>query len=116
MRLASFDVGNEADTARVLIEGRVIKTLRGRNAWADIASFHHSSAPARIVIGSIRPQRCWRDWPVKGIDRAHRLFASSPAAFGRPAHPLPPRPRVGAAARRPKYVKQATFSPADFLT
>jgi len=89
VRPASFDVGNETDTARILIEGRVIKTLRGGNDWADIAPFHHSSAPARVMIGSIRPRRRLRDWPVNRRDRAHRLFASSPATFGRPAHLSP---------------------------
>src|SRR5262249_34575755 len=98
VRPASFDVGNETNTARVLIEGRVIKTLRGRNAGADIASFHHSAASARVKIASTRPQRCLRAWPVKRRDRAHRLFASSPAAFGRPAHlsPLAQSWRCGA--------------------
>src|SRR5215475_14616872 len=42
------------------------------------------------------------------------LLASSPAASAGRHTLFPPSPRVGAAARRPNYVEEAAFSPADF--
>src|SRR5262249_49000222 len=111
VRLPSFDVGNEADTTRVLVKGRIIKALRGGNARAyaifqDITSFHHSSAPAHVVIGSIRPPRRWRGLSVKRRDRAHRFspplrrpsagrHTLSPLAQRRRCSPTPSRCQAG---------------------
>jgi len=67
-----------------------------------------------MVIESIQTQSFWRALLLKGRCRAHCFPPRSPAALaGR--HTLPPSPRAGAAARRLNYVKQAAFSPAEFL-
>src|SRR5215471_4390716 len=118
--MASLDVCDETDAARVLVEGRIIKTSCSRNARVgglargpDIDSFHRSSLIGSMVIESIQTQSFWRALLLKGRCRAHCFPPRSPAALaGR--HTLPPSPRAGAAARRLKYVKQAAFSPAEF--
>src|SRR5262245_14534637 len=68
VRLAALDVGDEADAARILLERRIIKTLRLRrhNAFTFRAHRGHDSSPyipnCRRRTNHARSAR-WRDGP-----------------------------------------------------